>query len=82
MAIADPARLLSASVTLHADLTSELKIWTHAVTHEGDSTAIAGAVSVTDGGQVRELPLAAGDGQVIMSNPGGTIRLDLSQPAR
>ena len=82
MAIADPARLLSASVTLPADLTSELKIWTHAVTHEGDSTAIAGVVSVIDGGQVRELRLASGDGQVIMSNPGGTIRLDLSQPAR
>lgn len=82
MAIADPARLLSASVKLRADLTSELKIWTHVVSHDGDSTAIAGVVSVTDGAQVRELPLASGDGQVIMSNPGGTIRLDLSQPAK
>jgi hypothetical protein len=82
MAIADPVGLLSASVTLPDDLTSELKIWTHAVTHDGESTAIAGVVSVIDGGQVRELRLASGDGQVIMSNPGGTIRLDLSQPAR
>jgi len=75
--IADPEAVRSASVILPAEITGELKVWAHSITHDGDSTAIPCRVSATGGSRPVDLTLSTGDGQVILDNPGGTITLIL-----
>ena len=78
--IADPARLRSVVVRLPSPRSDELKVWTHVVTHDGDSVAIPGRMSA-DGmaGGPDGMALPA-DGQLIVEHPGGTVRIDFGPP--
>lgn len=76
---ADLAGMKSVSVDLPAPTTAELKIWSHAVAHDGDSTVIPARVSATGGKRAVDVGLSSADGQVIMGNPGGTVMLEFGE---
>lgn len=77
--IADPGHLRWASVALPATGTNELKVWAHGVTHDGDSHGLAVRVSASGGPGALDAALPPGDGQLVVANPGGTLRLDLTE---
>jgi amino acid permease len=76
--IPDPGRLRWASVALPAPGTEELKLWTHVVSHDGDSRGMSVHASAASGSGRLDVAMPPGDGQVIVDYPGGTIRLDMS----
>ncbi len=83
LTIADPGNVASLSVTLPSPTTAELKIWAHAVTHDGETTAIPIRVASVDGSPRLDEELGGGSGgPSIVANPGGTIRMTLTRPGR
>jgi hypothetical protein len=76
--IPDPGRLRWATVALPAPGTEELKLWTHVVTHDGDSHGMSVHASAASGSSRLDVAMPPGDGQVIVDYPGGAIRLDMS----
>jgi amino acid permease len=76
--IADPGHLRWASAELPAATTTELKVWAHSITHDGDSHALAVRVSASGGPGVLDAVLPLGDGQLIVVNPGGIVRLEMA----
>ncbi len=81
VAIADPARLRSVTVTLPGSRSDELKVWTHAVTHDGDSVAIPTRISAGGAPEDSVGTPTPPDGQLIVDHPSGTVRLDLTAAA-
>ncbi len=80
--IADPARLRSVSVALPVGGTAELRVWAHVVSHDGESTAISGLVSAEGGPTMMAPTSPGGGGQLIVDDPGGTIRFELTPATR
>jgi hypothetical protein len=78
--IPDPGRLHWVSVALPAARTDELKVWAHVVTHDGESRGFPVRISAAGGSAGLDVSPPSGDGQIIVDNPGGTIRLDLAPP--
>ena len=81
VAIPDPARLRSVTVTLPGAPSDELKIWTHTVTHDGNSLAIPTRISADGTPEDSVGTPTPPDGQLIVDHPGGTVRLDLTAAA-
>jgi amino acid permease len=81
VAIPDPSRLRSVTVTLPGSPSDELKIWTHTVTHDGDSVAIPTRISADGTPEDSVETPTPPDGQLIVDHPGGMVRLDLAAAA-
>ncbi len=75
--IADPRGLRTATIALPAEPTPELRVWAHAVTPEGDSTAIPARITVGEGDGARRFDVPPGDGQVIIAAPSQMVGLEL-----
>jgi amino acid permease len=59
----------------------EVKVWVHAVTPEGDSEAIGGAVTVQTGRGIERFDLELAKGQVIVPVTDATCRVDIELTA-
>jgi hypothetical protein len=57
---------------------TQLKVWAHKVTSEGDSEGIAGSLRVRQGDKTKEFDLKLSKGQVILPVAPGTCRVDIT----
>ena len=56
---------------------TELKVWAHRVTPEGDSEGLAGTLQVSQGGDIREVDLKLARGQVVLPLAPGSCRVEI-----
>jgi amino acid permease len=61
-----------------AGATTQLKVWAHKVTPEGDSEGIAGFLHVRQGDETRRFDLKLSKGQVVLPVAPGTCRVDIT----
>jgi amino acid permease len=57
---------------------TQLKVWAHKVTSEGDSEGIAGSLRVRQGDKTKEFDLKLSKGQVILPVAPGTCQVDIT----
>jgi len=57
---------------------TQLKVWAHKVTLEGDSEGIAGSLRVRQGDKTKEFDLKLSKGQVVLPVAPGTCQVDIT----
>ncbi|HEX7169936.1 MAG TPA: hypothetical protein VF206_03830, partial [Rubrobacter sp.] len=57
---------------------SDLKVWAHKVTPEGNSVSLAGLLNVRQGDETRQYDLTISDGQVVLPTGPGTCQVDIT----
>jgi hypothetical protein len=71
-------RQASFRAELSAGATTQLKVWAHKVTPEGDSEGIAGLLLVRRGDETRRFDLKLSKGQVVLPVAPGTCQVDIT----
>ena len=61
-----------------ASSATQLKVWAHKVTPEGDSEGIAGSLRVRQGEKTKEFDLKVSKGQVVLPVAPGTCQVDIT----
>jgi hypothetical protein len=70
--------LRQATFRPEASAATQLKVWAHKVTSEGDSEGIAGSLRVRQGDNTNEFDLKLSKGQVILPVAPGTCQVDIT----
>jgi hypothetical protein len=70
--------LRQATFRPEASAATQLKVWAHKVTSEGDSEGIAGSLRVRQGDKTNEFDLKLSKGQVILPVAPGTCQVDIT----
>ena len=70
--------LRQATFRPEASAATQLKVWAHKVTPEGDSEGIAGSLRVRQGEKTKEFDLKVSKGQVVLPVAPGTCQVDIT----